>query len=97
MKWFRSLKNDNRAFAKAMGGMIALLVAIIIGVLVYYSVVGGFTVSSATYGSDASDAMNGTNDTAETVFTLLPIVGIVMIAGLILAVVSRFGGGGGGV
>ncbi|GAG55177.1 unnamed protein product [marine sediment metagenome] len=91
------LKNEDNAFSEVMGGMIALLVAIIIGVLVYYSVVGGLALSSTAYGSAATDALNNTNATASTVFTLLPIVAIVMIAGIILAVVGGFGRSSGGV
>lgn len=92
----RQLWKNRHGMAAAMGGMIALLVAIIVGVLVYYSVVGGLGIDYQTYGSDANAALNNTNATASTVFTLLPIVAIVMIAGIILAVVARFGGGGGG-
>lgn len=90
------LKN-NKAMAAQLGGMVALLVAIIIGVLVYFSVVGGLGVDTATYPAAATAQLNNTNTTAQTVFTLLPIVAIVMIASIILFVVSKFGGGGGGV
>lgn len=89
------LKN-NRAFAQQMGAMVALLVAIIVGVLVFYSVNGGINFSGG--GTVASRATwNTTNSTASTVWTLLPIVAIVMIASIILAVVTGFGGKSGGV
>lgn len=156
-------------FGKVLGGIIAILIAIIIGVLVYYSiattgemgrVTDTFTATNATnvtstltytpqsdtemnvtyYNSSAATwhtvpstnwtrsgrtmtfiVLNGTGvstydanlsqvryryytDTGQTVrdnvdpqasvvFTLAPIVAIVMIASVILAVVSGFGGG----
>ena len=90
------LKNKN-AMAAQLGAMVALLVAIIIGVLVYFSVVGGLGINTTDYPVAATAQLNNTNTTAQTVFTLLPIVAIVMIASIILFVVSRFGTGGGGV
>jgi len=90
----RSLIHNKQGFAKVMGGMVALLVAIIIGVLVFYSVNDGITFTDSTVGSRA--AWNNTNSTASTVWTLLPIVAIVLIASIILGVVTNFGGGKGG-
>jgi len=92
----RSLLKNNHAFARQMGGLVALLVAIIVGVLVFYSVNGGINFTDG--GSVMSrSAWNNTNDTASTVWTLMPIIAIVMIASLILAVVTNFGGDKGGV
>lgn len=89
MKIFkRSLKADEHGIAAAVGGVIAVLVSISIGILVYYKVI----VSIGGGGSAAQvTALAGVNTTAQTVFTLAPIVGIVMIAGIILAVVMGFG------
>jgi ABC-type phosphate transport system permease subunit len=90
------LIKDKHGFAQQMGMMIGLLVAIIIGVLVFYSVNSGIQFSdSGTVASRA--AWNNTNSTASTVWTLLPIVAIVMIASIILAVVMGFGGKPGGM
>ena len=88
----RSLIRNKKGFAQIMGSMVALLVAIIVGVLVFYSVNDGITFSDSTVSSRA--AWNNTNSTAGTVWTLLPIVAIVMIASIILAVVTNFGAGG---
>lgn len=87
---------NNEAIAQAIGGMVALLVAIIIGVLVFYSVNDGITFSQTggipAGGTTASRATwNQTNSTAGTVWTLVPIVAIVMIASIILGVVMAFG------
>lgn len=96
----REFKDDRKAFAAQMGGMIALLVAIIVGVLVFYQLNSSleFTNNRPSNTVDIAQraTWNNTNATASTVFTLLPIVAIVMIAGIILAVVTRFGTGAGG-
>lgn len=90
------LWKNNHAFAQQMGAMVGLLVAIIIGVLVFYSVNGGISFSDG--GTVASrSTWNTTNSTASTVWTLLPIVAIVMIASIILAVVMGFGSNKGGM
>jgi ABC-type phosphate transport system permease subunit len=92
----RSLLKNNSGFAKAIGGLVALLVAIIIAVLVFYSVNGSISFTGG--GTVASrSTWNTTNSTATTVWSLLPIVAIVMIASIILAVVSGFGSTKGGV
>ena len=90
-------KNEE-AFARQMGGMVALLVAIIVGVMVFYSINEGVQMNINSVGPhnyEYQAQWNTTNTTASTVFTLLPIVAVVIIAGIILAVVTRFGGGGG--
>ena len=97
----KSIKHDNKAnMAVALGGMIALLVAIIIGVLVFYEINDNISFDSADSNAGHVSyraSRNSSNDTAETVFTLLPIIAIVLIASIILAVVSGFGGGKGGM
>jgi len=86
--------------AQALGAVVALLVAILVGILVYYKVAAssyqaiGLTDNTAG-GKQARAAINNTNTTGGTVFTLAPIVGIVLIAGIILAIVTRFGQGPG--
>ena len=92
----RKLLHNKQGFARVIGGLIALLVAIIIGVLVFYSVNEGLSFTGG--GTVTSRAnWNSTNSTAATVWSLLPIVAIVMIASIILGVVTNFGGGKGGV
>ena len=86
----RKLRLDIHGSAAAVAGALTLLVAILIGVLVFYKI-----NSSLTSGAGTSVAIrslfNNTNTTAQTVFTLMPIVAIVLIAGIILAVVMGFG------
>lgn len=88
----RSLKQNNQGIAAALGAVIAALVAIIIGVLVWFKIDAALiTAGWSALPTGAKAAWNNTNTTANTVLTLLPIVCIVMIAGIILAVVMGFG------
>ena len=81
------LLNDNRGYVKIVGALIALLLTIIVGVLVFYEV-----SDSIDLVGEGFDAKNETTDMAATVFTLLPIIALVVVAGIILAVVLGFGG-----
>ena len=83
----RSLLKDESGFAAAVGGVIAILVSIIVGILVYYKIAGSINGLPAAGVTAAANV----NTTANTVFTLAPIVAIVTIAGIILAVVMGFG------
>ena len=83
----RSILKNEGAFAAAVGGVIAILVSIIVGILVYYKIAGSVNGLPAAGVTAAANV----NTTANTVFTLAPIVGIVMIAGIILGVVIGFG------
>jgi hypothetical protein len=83
--------NDDHAYAGMVGAVIAVLVSIIVGILIYYKIAGSI---NGLPGAGVTAAAN-VNATANTVFTLAPIVGIVMIAGIILAIVTNFGRGSG--
>lgn len=87
--YLRKLKADERGFAAAVGAVIAVLVSIVVGILVYYKIAGSINGLPAAGVTAAANV----NTTANTVFTLAPIVGIVMIAGIVLAVVMGFGRG----
>jgi len=87
MRPMRSILKNEGAFAAAVGGVIAILVSIIVGILVYYKIAGSVNGLPAAGVTAAANV----NTTANTVFTLAPIVGIVMIAGIILGVVMGFG------
>jgi|WetSurMetagenome_2_1015567.scaffolds.fasta_scaffold843271_2 hypothetical protein len=92
MKQLRTLfKKADDAYAAMIGGVVAVLVTILVGILVYYKIAGSMAVGTPT--SAAGLAAANVNTTASTIFTLAPIVGIVMIAGIILAIVTRFGSG----
>jgi hypothetical protein len=84
-------KMNDSGYAAMVGSVVAVLVSIVVGILVYYKIVGSMGNTNA----GAIVAMANVNTTANTVFTLSPIVGIVMIAGIILAIVTNFGRGSG--
>jgi len=88
---FRLIDN-NLAYTKVVGGLVALLLTIIIGVLVFWNVSDSITMESA----EASESKNRTTEMAKTVLNLLPIVAIVVVAAIILGVVLTFGGKPGG-
>jgi hypothetical protein len=83
-------KLNDYADGAMIGMVVALMVAIAIGVLIFYKLNQAVVTAGGT--SDAiGDIFNSTNSTALTVWTLLPIVGIVVIAGVVLAIVMGFG------
>lgn len=84
------LKHDNQAAAGLVGAVMAVLVTVIVGLVVYYKIAGSINGLPAAGVTAAANV----NTTANTVFTLAPIIAIVMIAGVILSVVSSFGKGG---
>jgi len=90
-----SLRHDDNAIARVIGGLVALLVGIIIGVMVFYEVNESilFTGVASTHYSTTWASINST---ASTVWTMAPIVAIVGIAGIILAVIVGFGRSPGG-
>jgi len=85
----REFKEDKAAYTKVVGGLVALLLTIIIGVLVFWEVNDSITLDSDT----ANTSRNETTAMATTVFSLLPIIALVIVAAIILAVVLGFGGG----
>lgn len=88
MKLWTNTKGD----AAVLGGVVALLVAIVVGVLVWFKIDAAMVSAAySTLPAGAKAAWNSTNTTANTVLTLMPVVAIVMIAGVILYVVSAFG------
>ena len=93
MKLFK----NNSAMAgipAAMVGVVALLIAIVIGVMIWYKV--DASLASATtftaLPTGARAAWNSTNTTANSVWTLAPIIGLVVIAGVIISVILMFAG-----
>jgi small-conductance mechanosensitive channel len=80
---------DNKAFSQVVGSVVALLLTIIVGVLVFWEVSEAITLDS----EDANESKNKTTDMASTVFGLLPTVALVVVAAIILSVILGFGGG----
>ena len=94
-------RNQNHGSAQMIGTVVALLVAIAVGVLVWYKmnpliaeqVYSGITNRSSASFNASMDAYTAINTSADTIWTLFPIVGIVIIAGIILVIVTNFGRG----
>ena len=96
----RFRKNEN-ADVKMVGAVIGILITIIIGALVFYSIAGSMTPGTtdttlnANLGTgDHAYAANATGNTleqAETFFTIAPIIAIVIVAVVILQYVGRIG------
>jgi len=85
---FKQLRTENSGYTKVVGGLIALLVTIGVGALVFWEITDNFEGSSA----EANDSMNSTTDMAATVFDLLPIIALVVVAAIIIGIVVKMGG-----
>lgn len=85
---FRQLKTENSGYTRVIGGLIALLVTIGVGALVFWEIIDSFEGTSA----EANASMNSTTDMAATVFDLLPIVALVVVAAIIIGIVVKMGG-----
>lgn len=85
----KNLKENKKGYVKVVGGLVALLIMIIIGVLVFWEVNDAIDLGSA----QANTSRNATTAMASTVFGLLPLVALVVVAAIILGIVLAFGGG----
>ena len=80
-----------------MGIVIATLIAIVVGVMIWYRANTALFTASGSHAGHGTTwvALNASwlalNNTANTVWTLFPIVCIVLIAGVVLAIVMGFG------
>lgn len=93
MKANRKFKENTHAVtAGLVGGLVALLITIIVGILVYWQLSGSITLTTDA----ANTSRDGVNTMASTVFGLLPIIALVVVASIILGVVMTFGAGGKG-
>jgi hypothetical protein len=88
----KAFLRNRKGYTAMVGGLVALLITIIVGILVYWQLSGSITLTSDT----ANTSRDGVNTMASTVFSLLPIIALVVVASIILAVVMGFGRGRGG-
>ncbi|MBW2003754.1 MAG: hypothetical protein JRI72_03945 [Deltaproteobacteria bacterium] len=86
---FRQLRTEKSGYTQVVGGLIALLVTIGVGALVFWEIIDSFEGTSDA----ANDSMNATEDMASTVFELLPIIALVVVAAIIIGIVVKMGGG----
>lgn len=89
----KTLLKNNKAESPAsmVGVVIAGLVAIVIGVLIWYKMNTAIYAANGSVKGAQGAVWNNSNASANTIWTLFPIVAIVVIAGVILAVVMGFG------
>jgi len=80
------LKNK-AGYAAMVGGLVALLITIIVGILVYWQISGSITLTT----DSANTSRDAVNTTAGTVFNLLPIIAIVVIGSIMIGLVVGFG------
>ena len=90
LAYFARFAGDKTGYARVVGGLVALLITIIAGVLVFWEFNDAVTLGSAA----ANTSRNATTSMASTVFGLLPLIALVVVASIILSVVMGFGGGG---
>jgi hypothetical protein len=100
---WRNLSSQREGSAQMIGVVIALLVSIIIGVLIWFKI-NQSIFTSMGYAADGAPHVGlnltktlftNVNTTANTIWTLFPIVAVVVVAGIILAIVTNFGRGSG--
>lgn len=87
----RSLLKDNHGFAQYIGAVVAILVVIVVGLVVYYKIAGSINGLPAAGVTAAASV----NTTANSVFTLAPITALVLIASIIIGAILMFAGGKG--
>ena len=98
----RKLLNENHGVVQYLISAIAGLIAVIIGVLIWFktdgALVNGFGSRAGTGTSYAgfNSTITSINTSANSIWTLFPIVAIVVIAAIILMVIMAFGGQRGG-
>ena len=86
--------NEDGFIAGTVIAVMAFLIAVIIGVLIWYKIDAAMvTAAWSTMPTGAKTVWNSTNTTANSVWTLFPIVGLVLIAGVIIGTIMIFGQG----
>jgi len=87
----KNLKQGDHAslYAGAVGGLIALLVIIGVGAMIFYQVTDSFEGTN----NETNDTIDETQDMGATVFGLLPIIALVLVASIIIGVVINMGTG----
>ena len=90
-KKFQLNNNKKSAAVGMIGALVALLLMIIIGIMVFWETSDSIELSSAA----ANTSRDNVEDMATTVFDLLPIIALAVVASIIIGVIIGFGGGSG--
>jgi len=86
------LKDENGDIPGLVIGVVAFLLAVIIGLMVWYKIDTAILTNPGLPAGGATAAAS-INTTANSTWTLAPIVGLVLIAGVIIATIMMFAGG----
>jgi len=89
----KTFKENKAGYTQVVGGLVALLLMIIVGIMMYWEVSDNIALSS----DDANTSRDGVNTMATTVFDLLPIIALAVVASIIIGVIIGFGGANKGV
>ena len=87
----KGLKEDKAGtmYAGLVGGLIALLVVIGVGAMIFYQITDNFEGTS----NESNDTIDEAQEMGTTVFGLLPIIALVLVASIIIGVVMTMGTG----
>jgi len=97
----KSLRADDNADTKMIGGVVAILVTLILAVIVFFNIAGSVDLTTVdsniasnlgentTLSTRGSNSTDDTLDQAATFFTIAPIIAIVVVAVVILRYVGQ--------
>jgi multidrug resistance efflux pump len=85
----RKILKNKQGYAQVVGTLIALLVVIAIGAMIFFQILGSFDTTPGTPAANVSDDVS---DMGSTIFGLLPIIALVVVAAIIIGVVVGMGG-----
>lgn len=88
MKNTRKLINNKDAYTKLVTGILALFIVIIAGIMIFWEFEDAIDVDS----SDANKSINETTDMFTTLIPLMVLIGLVLVAGVLIGIISKFGG-----
>ena len=84
----RKLLSNKNGYTKMVTGILALFIVIIAGVMIFWEVADSFTFTNDA----ANDSKNTTTDMFSTIVPLMVLIGLVLVAGVIIGIISKFGG-----
>lgn len=83
-----SIRKDDKAYTKVVVGILAFFIVLSAGILIYWEV----SESLASTNTTAINSQDEVDDMMVTVVPLLVLVGLVIVAGVIIGIISKFGG-----
>jgi len=93
-QFLQELKEDRTAYAKAVSGLIGILLIIVIGVIVFYRLIEAADTEGNLQGTvrnQSNVSMNATTSMAGTIFSILPLIALIVLAMILMAVILGLG------